>query len=127
MGRIESRRANKIDLEVQLPNLLHVFQSCEKCERTTLRLANGRDGKPILSFEFALTGTIADHRVEQEVPVRVVPEQEAALICEPQLPEPEYQIELPQNLQRLKTVLDKMRAVGANHVAVEATKEPQPA
>lgn len=121
--RIESRRDNKIDLEAQIPNLIHVFQSCATCERTTLRLANGRDGKPILGFEFSLAGTVADHRVEQEVPVRVIPEEEAALIREPPLPEPEYQIELPPNLQRLKNVLDKMRAVGAQHVAVEAMKE----
>lgn len=125
--RIESRRGNKIDLEAQIPNLLHVFQSCATCERTTLRLANGRDGKPILQFEFTMAGTVADHKVEQEVPVRVIPEAEADLICEPPLPEPEYQIELPPNLQRLKNVLDKMRAVGAHHVAVEATKEPGPA
>jgi len=122
--RIESRRNNKIDLEAQIPNLLHVFQSCAMCERVTLRLANGRDGKPILGFEFSLAGTVADHRVEQEVPVRVIPEVEAEMICEPPLPEPEYQIELPPNLQRLKNVLDKMRAVGSHHVAVEAMKEP---
>lgn len=122
--RIESRRGNKIDLEAQLPNLLHVFQSCANCERTTLKLGNGRDGKPILGFEFSLAGTVADHRVDQEVPVRVIPECEAEMICEPQLPEPEYQIELLPNLQRLKVVLEKMRAVGAQHVAVEATKDP---
>lgn len=122
--RIESRRGNKIDLEAQIPNLIHVFQSCANCERTTLRLSNGKDGKPILGFEFALAGTVADHRVEQEVPVRVIPEQEADLICEPPLPEPEYQIELEGPLQRLKNVLDKMRCVGAQHVAVEASKEP---
>jgi len=121
--RIESRRGNRIDLEAQIPNLIHVFQSCATCDRTTLRLSNGRDGKPILSFEFALAGTVADHRVEQEVPVRVIPEQEADLICEPPLPEPEYQIELT-SLQRMKNVLDKMRAVGAQHVALEASKEP---
>jgi len=121
--RIESRRGNRIDLEAQIPNLLHVFQSCATCERITLRLANGRDGKPILGFEFAMAGTVADHRVEQEVPVRVIPTEEADLICEPPLPEPEFQIELPTNLQRLKNVLDKMRAIGANHVAFEASKE----
>merc|ERR1719262_1653544 len=92
-----------------------------------MRLANGRDGRPILGFEFCLTGNHADHRVEQEVPVRVIPEQEADLICEPALPEPEYQIELPPNLARLKNVLDKMRTVGAQHVAVEAKKEAAPA
>lgn len=121
--RIESKRGNRIDLEAQISNLVHVFQSCATCERTTLRLANGRDGKPILGFQFSLAGTVADHRVEQEVPVRVIPEVEADMICEPALPEPEYQIELPPNLQRLKNVLDKMRAVGAHHVAVEAAKE----
>jgi hypothetical protein len=125
--RCESRRGNKIDLEAQISNLVHVFQSCATCERTTLKLANGRDGKPVLNFEFNLAGTVADHGVTQEVPVRVIPEQEADLICEPPLPEPEYQIELPKGLQRFKTVLDKMRAVGAQHVAVEATKEPVPA
>mmetsp|Transcript_113399 Transcript_113399/g.353530 ORF Transcript_113399/g.353530 Transcript_113399/m.353530 type:complete len:317 (+) Transcript_113399:35-985(+) len=121
--RIESKRGNKIDLEAPLANLVHVFHSCASSDRTTLRLANGRDGRPILGFEFSLTGNVADHRVEQEVPVRVIPEQEADLICEPALPEPEYQIELPPSLQRLKNVLEKMRAVGAQHVAVEAAQE----
>mmetsp|Transcript_23241 Transcript_23241/g.66045 ORF Transcript_23241/g.66045 Transcript_23241/m.66045 type:complete len:312 (-) Transcript_23241:61-996(-) len=121
--RIESKRQNRIDLEAPLANLVHVFHSCASSDRTTLRLANGRDGRPILGFEFSLTGNVADHRVEQEVPVRVIPEQEADLICEPALPEPEYQIELPPSLQRLKNVLEKMRAVGAQHVTVEAAQE----
>lgn len=121
--RIESKRGNKIDLEAPLANLVHVFHSCASSDRTTLRLANGRDGRPILGFEFSMTGNVADHRVEQEVPVRVIPEQEADMICEPALPEPEYQIELPPSLSRLKNVLEKMRAVGAQHVAVEAAQE----
>mmetsp|Transcript_948 Transcript_948/g.2845 ORF Transcript_948/g.2845 Transcript_948/m.2845 type:complete len:309 (-) Transcript_948:130-1056(-) len=121
--RIESKRTNKIDLEAPIANLVHVFHSCASSDRTTLRLANGRDGRPILGFEFSLTGNVADHRVEQEVPVRVIPETEADVICEPALPEPEYQIELPSSLQRIKNVLDKMRAVGAQHVAVEACQE----
>lgn len=124
--RIESKRQNKIDLEAHIPSLLHVFQSCASSEKTTLRLANGRDGHPILGFEFFLTGTVADHRVDQEVPVRVIPEGEAQQICEPALPEPEYQIELPPSLLRLRTVLEKMRAVGSLHVAVEATKVALP-
>jgi len=121
--RIESKRQNRIDLEAPIANLVHVFHSCASSERTTLRLANGRDGRPVLGFEFLLAGNVIDHRVEQEVPVRVIPEQEAELICEPALPEPEYQIELPSSLQRIKTVLEKMRSVGAHHVAVEAAKE----
>lgn len=124
--RIESKRGNKIDLEAPIANLLHVFHSCATSERTTLKLANGRDGRPVLGVEFSLAGTVADHRVDQEVPVRVIPESEADAICEPALPEPEYQIELPPNLARLKNVLDKMRAVGAQHVAVEATQEKAP-
>jgi len=121
--RIESKRGHRIDLEVPIANLLHVFNSCATSERTTVRLANGKDGRPVLCFDFTMSGTVADHRVEQDVPVRVIPEQEADLICEPALPEPEYQIELPQNLQRLRGVLDKMRQVGATHVAVEAAQD----
>lgn len=121
--RIESKRGNRIDLEVPIANLLHVFHSCATSERTTLRLANGKDGRPVLSFDFTMSGTVADHRVEQDVPVRVVPETEADTICEPALPEPEYQIELPKNLQRIRGVLDRMRQVGATHVAVEATRD----
>lgn len=121
--RIESKRGNRIDLEAPIANLLHVFHSCATSERTTFRLANGKDGRPVLGFEFTMSGTVADHRVEQDVPVRVVPETEADAICEPALPEPEYQIELPQNLQRLRGVLDRMRQVGALHVAVEAARD----
>merc|ERR1719343_1018587 len=124
--RIESKRQNKVDLEAPIANLLHVFHSCASSDRTALRLANGRDGRPILGFELSLAGNVADHRVEQEVPVRVLPEAEANLICEPALPEPEYQIELPPTLQRLKNVLDKMRSVGAQHVLVEAARESAP-
>lgn len=124
--RIESKRQNRIDLEAPIANLVHVFHSCASSDRTTLRLANGRDGSPILGFEFSLAGNVADHRVEQEVPVRVIPEAEAESIAEPALPEPEYQIELPVNLQRLKTVMEKMRAVGAQFVQVEAGKERAP-
>lgn len=124
--RIESRRDNKIDLEAPIANLLHVFHSCVSSEKTSLRLANGRDGRPILGFEFSLAGNVADHRVEQEVPVRVLPEEEANLITEPPLPEPDYQIELPGTLLRLKNVLDKMRSVGTQHVLVEAGQEKTP-
>lgn len=125
--RIESKRNNRIDLEAPIANLVHVFNSCASSERTLLRLANGQDGRPILSFEFSLAGTVADHRVEQELPVRVLPQEEADAICEPALPEPEYQIELPASLHRLKTVLEKMRAVGAHYVSVEAGQEKEAA
>eukprot|EP00747_Dinoflagellata_sp_TGD_P166932 gnl/TRDRNA2_/TRDRNA2_190514_c0_seq1.p1 gnl/TRDRNA2_/TRDRNA2_190514_c0~~gnl/TRDRNA2_/TRDRNA2_190514_c0_seq1.p1 ORF type:complete len:336 (+),score=52.95 gnl/TRDRNA2_/TRDRNA2_190514_c0_seq1:58-1008(+) len=125
--RIESKRQARIDLEAPIANLVHVFQSCASSERTAVRLANGRDGRPVLNFEFALAGNVADHRVEQEVPVRVIPDVEADLIHEPALPEPEYQIELPSSLVRLKTVLDKMRQVDAQHVVVEAAQEDDPA
>lgn len=125
--RIESKRGNKIDLEAPIANLVHVFHSCATSARTTLKLAIGSDGGPILDIEFSLVGTVADHQVNQEVPVRVIPESEADAICEPALPEPEYQIELPPNLTRLKNVLDKMRAVGAQHVAFEAAQDKAPA
>jgi len=120
---IKSKRDNKIDLEAPIANLVHVFQSCASSDKTVVRLANGRDGRPILGFEFSLAGNVIDHRVEQEVPVRVLPEQEAQVIEEPALPEPEYQIELPPSLSRMKNVLDKMRAVGAQHVLVEAARD----
>jgi len=121
--RIESKRDNQIDLEAPLANLLHVFSSCSSSDRTTIRLANGSDGRPILGFEFALPGNVADHRVEQDVPVRVIPEEEAATIREPALPEPEYQIELPQSLGKIKNVLERMKAVGAQHILMEVGQE----
>lgn len=121
--RIESKRGNRIDLEVPIANLLHVFNSSATSERTTLRLAVGKDGRPVLGFDFTMSGTVADHRVDADVPVRVVPETEADTICEPALPEPEYQIELPKNLQKIRGVLDRMRQVGATEVAVEATQD----
>lgn len=121
--RCESKRQNKIDLEAPIANLVRVFHSCATSDRTVLKLANGRDGRPILGFEFTLAGNAADHRVDQEVPVRVVPEAEAEAMKEPVLPEPEYQMELPPSLGRLKNVLDKMRQVGAHHVFLEAAQE----
>ena len=125
--RIESKRDNKIDLEVPIANLLHVFTSCVNSDYATLRLANGmNDGRPVLNFDFALAGNAADHRVELEVPVRVIPEAEAELIREPALPEPEYQIDLPGSVSRLRNVLERMRQVGAQTVTVEAAKEAQP-
>ena len=127
--RIESKRDNKIDLEVPIVNLLHVFTSCVSSDYTTMRLANGmNDGRPVLNFDFALAGNAADHRVELEVPVRVIPESEAEVIREPALPEPEYQIDLPGSVSvsRLRNVLERMRQVGAQTVAVEAAKEAQP-
>lgn len=124
--RIESKRDNRIDLEAPIANLVHVFGSCANSDKTVVRLANGRDGRPILGFEFSLAGNVIDHRVEQEVPVRVLPETEAKTIEEPALPEPEYQIEMRQSLGRMKNVLDKMRAVGAQHVLVEAARERLP-
>merc|ERR1719436_988780 len=85
--RIESKRQNKIDLEAPIANLVHVFHSCASSDRTTVRLANGRDAKPMLSFEFTLQGNVTDHRVDFEVPVRVISEDEAGTIKEPSLPE----------------------------------------
>eukprot|EP00931_Biecheleriopsis_adriatica_P003585 TRINITY_DN105385_c0_g1_i1.p1 TRINITY_DN105385_c0_g1~~TRINITY_DN105385_c0_g1_i1.p1 ORF type:complete len:310 (+),score=72.52 TRINITY_DN105385_c0_g1_i1:137-1066(+) len=121
--RIESKRGNKIDLEAPIANLLHVFHSCASSDRTTLRLANGRDGRPVLGFEFHLAGNATDHKVDQEVPVRVIPEAEAETICEPALPEPDYQLEIPGTVSRIRNVLDRMKQVGASHVTVEAAKE----
>eukprot|EP00913_Durusdinium_trenchii_P026499 g24864.t1 len=60
--RIESKRSNHIDLEVQIPNLLHVFGSCASSDYTSLRLANGQDGRPVLHFEFSLAGNATDHK-----------------------------------------------------------------
>jgi len=57
------------------------------------------------------------------VPVRVIPGNEAESIQEPSLPEPDYQIELPRSLHRMKNVLDKMKAVGAQVVSIEAAKD----
>lgn len=122
--RIESKRDNKIDLEAPIANLLHVFNGCAGGDKTTLRLSNGRDGRPVLGFEFNLAGNATDHKVDQEVPVRVIPEQEAEGLVEPALPEPEYQIELPGTVAKLRNVLDRMRQVQAHFVSVEAAKEP---
>jgi len=121
--RIESKRSNKIDLEAQIPNLLHVFNSCASSDTTTLRLANGQDGRPVLHFDFSLAGNATDHKVGQEVPVRVIPEAEAEGLCEPEMPEPEFQIELPGSVGRLRNVLERMTQVGAQLVSVEAAKE----
>lgn len=121
--RIESKRSNKISLEAQIPNLLHVFSSCANSDITTLRLANGQDGRPVLHFDFSLAGNATDHKVGQEVPVRVIPEAEAEGIREPEMPEPEFQIELPGSVAKLRNVLDRMKQVGATLVAVEASKE----
>lgn len=41
-----------------------------------------------------------------QVPVRVIPEAEAEGLCEPEMPEPEFQIELPGSVGRLRNVLD---------------------
>ncbi|CAE8661240.1 unnamed protein product, partial [Polarella glacialis] len=119
----ESKRGSKIDLEAPIANLLHVFTSCATSDRTTLRLSNGRDGRPVLGFEFSLAGNATDHKVDQEVPVRVIAEAEADLICEPALPEPEYQIEIPGSVARIRNVLDRMRQVGSQFVVVEAAQE----
>lgn len=124
--RIESKRGHCIDLEVPISNIMHVFQSCQASEKIQMRLANGKDGKPVLAFEFAMQGNVADHSVQQEVAVRVVQDAEAVLIVEPQLPEPQYQLELPsgaRGMQQICGVLDKMRKVGALHVKVEAALE----
>lgn len=124
---ISSKRGDKIDLEAPIANLIHVFQGCANSERTTLRLATGRDHRPILSFEFTMPGNTLDHQVAQEVPVRVIPEAEAETISEPQLAEPQYQMEMTSSLRHLRNVLDKMRAVGAQHVAAVAEMEKKPA
>ncbi|CAK9003413.1 Checkpoint protein hus1 [Durusdinium trenchii] len=58
-----------------------------------------------------------------ELPVRVVPEPEAEAFREPALPEPEFQIELPGSLGKIRTVLERMKQVAAQSVTVEAAKE----
>ena len=71
-----------------------------------------------------LFGTTGSQKAPtQEVPVRVIPEVEAEAVCEPALPEPEFQIEIPGPVSRMRTVLERMRQVGAASVSVEAAKE----
>eukprot|EP00929_Paragymnodinium_shiwhaense_P120555 TRINITY_DN92504_c0_g1_i1.p1 TRINITY_DN92504_c0_g1~~TRINITY_DN92504_c0_g1_i1.p1 ORF type:complete len:357 (-),score=96.25 TRINITY_DN92504_c0_g1_i1:161-1084(-) len=125
--RIESKRQNKIDLEAPIANLLHVFNSCHTSERTTIRLANGKDGRPVLGFEFMLGGQRADHKVDQEVPVRVIPEAEADRVVEPVLPEPDMQLEFPRSLNKIRGVFEKMQKVGASYVELEAGRQAAPA
>lgn len=122
--RIESRRNNKIDLEAPIGNLLHLFTcAAEAGGKTSIRLYNGPNNQPVLTFESSLQGKAVSHKVNQEVPVRVIAEAEAEQICEPHLPEPDYQLELPSQLGRLRNVLEKMRNMGAQHVLLEAAKE----
>jgi len=121
--RIESKRQNCIDLEVAISSLVHVFTNGASSERMLIRLAATPDGRSVLNFEFTMAGNSIDHRVEQEVPIRVIPHEEAEGILEPQMPEPEYQLELPRSLTRFKGVLDKMRHVNVQHLTVEAGLE----
>mmetsp|Transcript_40789 Transcript_40789/g.93934 ORF Transcript_40789/g.93934 Transcript_40789/m.93934 type:complete len:325 (-) Transcript_40789:104-1078(-) len=118
--RIESKRQNCIDLEVVIGSLVHVFTNGASSERMLMKLATARDGRSVLNFEFTLAGNAFDHSVFQEVPVRVVPHEEAEGIIEPRMPEPEYQLELKGSLTRFKGVLDKMRTVNAYSITVEA-------
>nr|QDO16530.1 checkpoint protein HUS1 [Crypthecodinium cohnii] len=124
--KIESKRGNEIDLEVPIPNLMDTLRSCSESARTAMKLANGSDGRPVIRFEFFLRNKrMMDvcASATQDVCVRVIPEDDARNMKEPELPEPQYQIDLSSSFLKIKNVTDKMRAVGAHYLVIEAGKE----
>mmetsp|Transcript_43782 Transcript_43782/g.93725 ORF Transcript_43782/g.93725 Transcript_43782/m.93725 type:complete len:335 (+) Transcript_43782:184-1188(+) len=123
--RVESKRGNEIALEVPIPNLMDTLKSCSDSARTGMKLANGSDGRPVIRFDFFLRNKRMDTyaSASQDVCVRVIPEDDARNMKEPELPEPQYQIDLSGSFLKIKNVTDKMRAVGAHYLVVEAGKE----
>lgn len=102
--RIESKCDNEIPMVVNILNILRALKSGEKADRIVLKLTK-KNNRAYLTFE------ISEHvSIVQDVPVSLQPMKRLEEFAEPELPDPEVQILMP-DLRTLKNVIDRMKSV----------------
>lgn len=114
--RIESNCDNQIFLEFIPSSLSKALKSCDGATQITLRLAKrSSDNRPVLSF--AISGQSRSGNsmtINQEVLVRVLKLQELEEMAkEPMCPEPDVSIMLPQPIDLMRGVADRMKSLGS--------------
>ncbi|CAM9192989.1 unnamed protein product [Ascophyllum nodosum] len=103
--RIESRAGNEILFEANASLLLQALNSGRTAPTCQIKLAK-RAGQPCLSVE---TRTL-EIDVVHDIPVKVMPANEASYYRPPEVQMPQVQLELPRQ-RSLRTVIDRMKAI----------------
>ncbi|CBJ30733.1 conserved unknown protein [Ectocarpus siliculosus] len=103
--RIESRAGNAILFEANASLLLQALNSGKTSPTCQIKLAK-RAGQPCLSIETRAL----EIEVVHDIPVKVMPANEAEYYLPPKVHSPQVQLELPRQ-RSLRTVVDRMKAI----------------
>mmetsp|Transcript_49260 Transcript_49260/g.130020 ORF Transcript_49260/g.130020 Transcript_49260/m.130020 type:complete len:291 (-) Transcript_49260:237-1109(-) len=123
-SKIESKNANRINLQLPLQGFAEALKASSQALSTVLRLTK-RDGAAMLAFEYTMPGVAAGSAIQQFLPVEaILTDEQAAVIRELSVPEPEFQLYFP-GVHVLKSMVDRMKSLGAHHVRVKVQKGPE--
>ncbi|KAF2077778.1 hypothetical protein CYY_000899 [Polysphondylium violaceum] len=104
---IQSLSDNEIQFQLEIEHLKRVLQSATtSMNEITVKLA--KRGIPYLKF--IIQSTQQSVILIQEIPIVLLTQQQMAQINEPQLPDPDVNIFLP-NLKTLQNIIDKMKNI----------------
>ncbi|KAJ6232726.1 checkpoint protein [Anaeramoeba flamelloides] len=113
---IESLSENEIAIEVNFNNLLHALKTGQVSNEMSWKLTK-KDNLPYLSISI-LCEINNGLPLVQDVPIQIITPQNLQRHKEPDLPEPDVQIMLPQ-LSKLQCIVDKMKEM-ANTILIKA-------
>ena len=123
--RISSVNNNIINLEVPLAQLHRGLRSCASASDAVLRLTKrAADGAPVLCLTITTASSAASFisgstLVTQEIPVRVLSATSVDSIQEPQAPDADVHIYLPQ-LPQLRSITDRFNRLSTVSLAAAA-------
>ncbi|KAI9355022.1 checkpoint protein Hus1/Mec3 [Zopfochytrium polystomum] len=116
--RIESLNQNQILLEVPGEHWVRSLRSAQQTSDTMMKLTK-KNGLPILSLSITTNSrTGKSMYLIQDIPVRVLTQDQAQDLREPKVPEPEVNIIMP-SLLSVRNIVDRMKAL-SNDLTVSA-------
>lgn len=111
--RIESKSNNEIPMIVNIPNIARAIKSGMQADKIVMKLTK-KSNRAFLTFDITENVNII-----QDVPVTLQPLKRMKEYYEPELPDPEVQIRMP-DMKALKNVIDRMKSV-SDILTIEAT------
>jgi len=111
--RIESKSNNEIPMVVNIPNIARAIRSGINADKIVMKLTK-KSNRAFLTFDITENVNII-----QDVPVTLQPIKRMKEFYEPELPDPEVQIRMPE-LKALKNVIDRMKSV-SDILTIEAS------
>jgi len=111
--RIESKSNNEIPMIVNIPNISRAIKSGMNADKIVMKLTK-KSNRAFLTFDITENVSII-----QDVPVTLQPVKRMKEYYEPELPDPEVQLRMP-DMKALKNVIDRMKSV-SDILTIEAS------